>query len=251
MKITPRSVRAGASVTAAAGLIGAAAALSPQLPAGHSASAHPVSARLDSATSSQVVCGTTGSGGSPWVQVAGPAGTELLPAGSAGGTASTVPTCPAAIGGQAAQPMSCQQAEAAASQAIQQQANEDLFSQFMLNYISNNAQGWASALASYGDTSNVPTAGSSVVSQAIQTVEAQDQNDVNALASALKSVIEQGPAFSSFCVGAGEETPQQGENDALAYAAQEQNDLDPYLEMALDAVAQEAASILATSSPSS
>ncbi len=262
------SLRTSAAVVAAAGLIGGVAAAA--LPSGivaaapHRPAARSVSTRLMADTTSTgpgTVCGTTGTttgpGGSPLVQVPGPSGIGFTPVssiGTGGDVTSQVPGCASlGTGSQATQPMSCEEAAAIAEQATQRKASQDLFDELMLNYIGNNAQTWAATLASYGDTADVPAAGSSTVNQAIQAVEAQDQNDVNSLVSALRSVLEQGPAYSASCVGAGEETPQQGENDALAYAAQDRSDLDPWLENCFDAIAQGTASLLATppSTPSS
>jgi hypothetical protein len=271
--------RTGAAVLAAAVLVGGAAAMAPRLAASHSAGIRRVDAATSTVTgtvdvgtaqvysapgsasaaigpaadgaSYQVVCSTTGSDGGIWVQIAGPGGTGYLPAGdlsNGGGITGRVPVCdPASTTKPAAPALSCQQAVAAANQAINQQATNDLFEQFMENLIGNNAQDWGAALAQYGDTANVPAANSGVVIQAIQTASAKDQDITNSLVAALKSVIENGTDINAICVNPGEEIPQQGENDALAYAAQDQNDLDPWLEMALDAVAQYAASELAAS----
>jgi hypothetical protein len=81
--------------------------------------------------------------------------------------------------------------QSTAAQCVAQQTDDVLFSEFIKNWILNNAETWASDLTAQGDTHNPPTADSQIVSDALSMASSSLYDESSAFADAVKSALRQ------------------------------------------------------------
>lgn len=117
----------------------------------------------------------------------------LYPAGTAGiGYIAAPPTMPGNLIACPAPPANKtgNTGQSTAAQCAAREPNEVLFSEFIKNWILNNADTWASDLSALGDT-NPPTSNSQIVADALAKASSSLYDENSAFASAVKSVLEQ------------------------------------------------------------
>ncbi|MCO5998643.1 hypothetical protein [Actinoallomurus rhizosphaericola] len=158
--------------------------------------------KIDAARGYSVLCSRTADNGDPWDLITpsgGPStGIGYVPAPwvtTPGGV--RVGPCGGDLGqgtgaNEQKDTQQCAALLANARQIIEAETDQVLFSQFITNYIENNAQRWAAALVAAGDDKAPAPADSALVSDAINKVAASSYDIVNATVEAFKKLAEEG-----------------------------------------------------------
>ena len=130
------------------------------------------------------------SGGIQILYPTGIGGVGYIPAPSTlPGTLVGCPTLPAGTSGATGQ-------STTAAQCVAQQSDDVLFSEFIKNWILNNAETWASDLAAQGDQ-NPPTSDSQIVATVLREASSSLYDQSSAFAEAVRSALQQ-EASSSY-----------------------------------------------------